>query len=393
MTSPAVPAKCRGQSKNPLRYELLSYISWVFTLTPPIRRRSAGTAATSNPRFWLSGLTLLLFVVLGTGCAERHDQRLKVRVTSLGIPDTPWHDFWLRFAATLEQNDGAGEIDLDLFISGELGSEETALANLRRGRIQVGGFALQGVATLIPELNVLLAPYLFDSREEAAFVMDHYLSDAYAKLFAEKGLTLIQWSEVGWFYIYGKKPLTTPVATRGISMRSSNALGSRYFAEAIGADLIPLSFAEVIPALQTNLIESGQTGVGMYTLAGIARAAPHLALTRHAFDMGPILANKDWYDGLSDRRRRLIFDSIESAEVNRTLIRAALDDYFQNSLPAMAVTVHELNEEQQAQWRAVALPTHRKLLRDTGGQAEHIYALVQRGKADFKSTMAQSENG
>lgn len=327
---------------------------------------------------------MFLVVIANTaGYADNQDKRLKVRVTSLGIPDTPWHDFWLRFATTLEQNDDADEIDLDLFISGELGSEETALGNLRRGRIQIGGFALQGVATLIPELNVLLAPYLFDSREEAAYVMDNYLSDAYAKLFAGKGLTLIQWSEVGWFHIYGKKPLLTPDATRGISMRSSNALGSRYFAEAIGADLIPLSFAEVIPALQTNLIESGQTGVGMYTLAGIARAAPHLMLTRHAFDMGPILANKDWYDGLPERLRRLIFDSIESAEVNRTLIRAALDNYFRNSLPAMAVTVHELDAEQQAKWRAVSLPTHRKLLQDTGGQAEHIYALVQRGKAEF----------
>ena len=71
--------------------------------------------------------------------------------------------------------------------------------------------------------------------------------------------------------------------------------------------------------------------------------------------------------------------------MNRRLIRAALDDYFRNSLPAMAVTVHELNAEQQAQWRAVSLPTHRTLLQNTGGQAEHIYALVRRGKAEFKS--------
>ena len=337
-------------------------------------------------------IILLLALTPGgaAGCAAPPDETgLRVRLTSLGIPNTPWHDFWLRFAATLEQNDSAGEIDLDLFISGELGSEETALANLRRGRVQIGGFALQGVATLIPELNVLLTPYLFDSREQAAFIMDHYLSDAYARLFAEKGLTLIQWSEVGWFHIYAKRPLLTPEAARGIAMRASNALGSRYFAEAIGADLIPLSFSEVIPALQTNLIESGQSGVGMYTLAGIARAAPHLTLTGHAFDMGPVLANKKWYDGLSDRHRRLIFGSIESAEQNRTFIRAALDDYLQNALPEMGVTVHHLTEQQQAQWRAVALPAQQTLLQDTGGQAEHIHALVEQGKKQFKLIRAR----
>ena len=335
-------------------------------------------------------LLLLLWLIAGLpaagAAAAETAAPLKVRVAPLGVPNTPWHDFWVRFEKTLRAVDRAGEIDLDMFIAGELGSEETVLANLRRGRVQIGGFALQGVATLIPELNVLLAPYLFDSPAEAAFVMDNYVTDAYARLFAEKGLTLIQWSEVGWFHIYGKKPMLTPAAVAGVSMRASNALGSRHFAEAVGADLIPLSFAEVIPALQTNLIESGQSGVGMYTIAGIARAAPHLMLTRHAFDMGPVLANQAWLDSLTDRQRRLVLGSIESVEVNRAFIRGALDDYFAHALPAMAVTIHELNEEQQARWRALTLPTHGPLLRKIGGQAEQIYALVRQGKAAFKAS-------
>jgi len=336
------------------------------------------------PRYILVLALSLSATAALSGCADNDKASIKVRVTSLGIPNTPWHDFWLRFEKTLNEADDSDEIDLDLFISGELGSEETALANLRRGRVQIGGFALQGVATLIPELNILLAPYLFESRDETAFVMDNYVTDAYATLFANKGLTLIQWSEVGWFYIYGKKPMLIPKETAGISMRASNALGSRYFAEAIGADLIPLSFSEVIPALQTNLIESGQSGIGMYTLAGIARAAPHLMLTRHAFDMGPVLANKKWFDSLSEKQRELIFGSIEDVNTNRALIRRALDDYFQYSLPKMSVTIHELNEEQLAKWRVVSLPAHGKLLADTGGQAESIYALIQQGKAEFK---------
>ena len=338
-------------------------------------------------------LSLSMVAVLPAGCSDKPEDRLKVRLTSLGVPNTPWHDFWLRFEATLVQTQGSEEIDLDLFISGELGSEETALANLRRGRIQIGGFALQGIATLIPELNVLLAPYLFDSREEAAFVMDNYVTDAYTKLFAEKGLALIQWSEVGWFYIYGKKPMLVPKDVNGVSMRASNALGSRYFAEAIGADLIPLSFSEVIPALQTNLIESGQSGAGMYTISGIAKAAPHLMLTRHAFDMGPILADKKWYDNLSDKHRQIIFGSIESVEVNRTLIRGALNDYFEHTLPEMNVTVHELNDEQHARWRALSLPVHKQLLRDIGGQAGHIYALIQQGKKEFKQRQPAPTDG
>lgn len=273
-------------------------------------------------------LLLLFFsLLMGTSaCNEKTEDKLQVRLSSLSIPNTPWHDFWLRFDESLREN-GGDEIELDMFIAGELGGEETALANLRRGRVQIGGFAMQGIATLIPELNVLLLPYMFDSRDEVAFVMDNYVTEAFARLFAEKNLALIQWSEVGWFYIYSKHAILTPEDAQGVSMRASNAMGSRIFADAIGADQIPLSFPEVIPALQTNLIESGQSGVGMYTLAGMAKQAPHLTLTRHAFDMGPILMNKPWLDGLSEKHRRIILASVEEVNASRRAIRSMLDGF------------------------------------------------------------------
>ena len=316
-------------------------------------------------------------------CDSKQSPQVKVRVTSLSIPNTPWHDFWLRFEQAVNES-GADDIDLDMFIAGELGGEETALANLRRGRVQVGGFALQGLATLIPELNVLLLPYMFESRDEVAFVMDNYVADAFSELFAEKNLTLIQWSEVGWFYIYSKTPVVLPSDAAGLSMRASNAMGSRYFADAIGADQIPLSFPEVIPALQTNLIESGQSGVGMYTLAGIAKEAPHLTLTRHAFDMGPVLMNKEWLDGLSDRHREIVLGSVEEVNASRRAIRSMLDGFFADELPKMNVHLHELTAAQVAEWRRVALPTHQQLIDNIGGDAAYIYDLIQQGIADYR---------
>ncbi len=339
---------------------------------------------TSGSRKLLAVMVMAALLLFISGCGEKEPEPLQVRVTSLSIPNTPWHDFWLDFEQAIEAG-GGGDIDLEMFIVGELGNEETALSNLRRGRVQIGGFALQGLATMIPELNVLLLPYQFESRDEVAFVMDNYVTGAFARLFAEKNLALIQWSEVGWFYIYSKQPIVTPQDASGVPMRASNAMASRYFADAIGADQIPLSFPEVIPALQTNLIASGQSGVGMYTLAGIAREAPHLTLTRHAFDMGPVLANKAWLDGLDERQRSIILSGIEDINDSRRAIRAVLDGFFEHELPAMNIVIHALDSEQMEQWRVVSLPTHQKLLADIGGEADTIYDLIRQGTADYRS--------
>lgn len=313
-------------------------------------------------------------------CNAEPDRPMLVRVSSLAVPGTPWHDLWLRFAERLRAA-SAGDVDLELYIAGELGAEEAALANLRRGRFQIAGFSLQGLATVVPELNVLLAPYLFESRAKVDFVMDRYLTPAFRELFAARGLELIQWSEVGWTHLYARRPLRLPEDARGLPMRASNAIGSRRFAAAIGAEVVPVTFSEVIPALQTGLIEGGQSGVGMYALAGIAAEAPYLTLTAHAFDTGLIVADKRWWDAVPAALRRRILGSLDGVQEGREAIRAELDRYLCERLPALGARVHRPTPRELARWRAATAGTHAGIVAAAGGEAERIYRLILEGKA------------
>ena len=67
---------------------------------------------------------------------------------------------------------------------------------------------------MVPELGVLLAPYLFTSEEEVDFAMDQHLREVFTRLFAEKGLTFLRWGEVGWTSIYGIRPIMSPAESR-----------------------------------------------------------------------------------------------------------------------------------------------------------------------------------
>ena len=324
-----------------------------------------------------------LLLTLLSGCEASRPGVETVRVVSLSVPGTPWHDLWLRFGqrlAALERDD----IEAELFITGEIGSEETSLANLRRGRVQIGGFSLQGIATVVPELSLLLAPYLFESRDEVDFVLDNFMTAEFDALLAERGMQLLQWAEVGWTNIYSREPLAGPPSAAGLPMRASNALGSRVFAEAIGADLIPVTFSEVIPALQTGLIRSGQSGIGMFAIAGIAREASYLTLTEHAFDSGLIVANRDWFLGLSDEHRRIIIESMDTTAQARRAIRAALDRMSAGFADA-GVTVTTPTAEQQRAWRATTEGSHQRMVERIGGSAPQIYAAILEAKAAYRA--------
>ncbi|WP_405220609.1 TRAP transporter substrate-binding protein [Lentisalinibacter sediminis] len=328
------------------------------------------------------GIALALLLSLAAGCGESTPDTSRVRVTALSPPGTPWHEGWLRFEERFQAGNDT-DLELDMFVTGQLGSEETMLSSLRRGRVHIGGFSLQGLAVVVPELNVLLAPYLFDSVGEVDFVIDNYLTPAFRALFAAKGMELLQWAEVGWTHIYGLTPIIMPEDARDRPMRASNAIGSQVFTEAIGADSTPVTFSEVIPSLQTGLIESGQSGTGMYAIAGISREARHLTLTRHAFDTGLIVANRRWFRALSERKQAVIMNALDPLQYSRNDVRRVLANILTEQLPAQSVAVHRLDEEQRQRWRAAVTGTHETLLERVGGQAREIYRLVQEGKREW----------
>lgn len=328
-------------------------------------------------------LLLALAVMLTTGgCGAPDEDTGRVRIAALSPPGTPWHDGWVRFEERFDAMEDTG-LELDMFITGQLGSEETMLSGLRRGRLHIGGFSLQGLAVVVPELNVLLAPFLFDSVQEIDFVTDHYLTPAFRELFAEKDMELLQWAEVGWTHVYGLTPIVTPDDARNRPMRASNAMGSQIFTEAIGADSTPVTFSEVIPSLQTGLIESGQSGTGMYAIAGISREAKHLTLTRHAFDTGLIVAYRPWFRALEEEQQQALLDALDPLQFSREDVRRMLHRMLTEELPAQSVTIHELSPAERARWHEALAGTHEVLLQRIGGRAREIYRLVQEGKREW----------
>ena len=68
------------------------------------------------------------------------------------------------------------------------------------------------------------------------------------------------------------------------------SLSARLFAQSIGADMIPLGYGEIVPSLQTGLIDAGENSISLYARTGISAEAPYLTLTRHVFGMSVIVA-------------------------------------------------------------------------------------------------------
>lgn len=318
-------------------------------------------------------------------CAPREPG---VRVVTIGgttAPRTPGAQTWLDFQAAVEAR-AQGAIRLRPLIYGQLGSEEQLLSGLRRGRIQFANLSAQVTSTVVPELALLYAPFLFADEAEADFIYDTYLTEVFRDLLRMQGLHLLSWYEIGFNEIWGKRPITEPADARGRRFRVSAALNARLFAAALGADVIPLGFGDIVPSLQTGLIEAGENAVSLYSRTGIAGEAPHLTLTHHSFGVSVIVSPVQWWDGLEAGERLILAESFPSVAVTRDIIRAqARDDLAQAE--ALGIVVHEITPEQRQAWRSATGSVTPALLDAIGGRSAEIYAGIEAARADYGRTV------
>ncbi|ARN73446.1 TRAP transporter substrate-binding protein [Oceanicoccus sagamiensis] len=335
-----------------------------------------------NPLFRLI-VSFLLVMPLLSACGQQQAPANEAKIVAITVPGTPWYDSWMvmdqRLKAYAEQ-----PIKPVFYISGQLGSEESALSQLRRGRVQLGGFSLQGASSIVPELGLLLAPYLFDTLEEVDFVMDTTISPAFSDMFASQGLILLGWAEVGWTNVYSRDPIITPADANHKKLRSSNAKSSQLLVQAIGADMVPLPFPDIMPSLQTGLIDGGESGSIFYALAGIPKEAPHLTLTRHAFDTGMFLANKAWFDALTPYQQDALRNSLPTLQELRSAVRASEAALLADPA-SRGVTLHQPTAAERQLWKQATAKNHQRLIDGIGGDAEKIYQLLQEGKKKFST--------
>jgi TRAP-type C4-dicarboxylate transport system substrate-binding protein len=313
-------------------------------------------------------------------CEPPPEQRSAV-VAGTTFPDTEGEQQWLSFEERLNAASN-GTVPLRLLIYGQLGSEDQIVSGIRRGRVQFANLSAMAVSVVVPEMALLYAPFLFDNAGESDFIYDNYLTDFYRDLLAQKGFYLVSWYEIGFINIYGVAPILSPADVAGQRFRVGAGPAARLFAQSVGADVIPLGFADVVSSLQTGLIAAGEQSVSLYARTGIASEAPHLTLTEHAFGVSAIVASKAWWDTLSSAEQGWVMASWPTAATSRRAVRAESDRDLLNG-QELGIVVHPLTEAQRDAWRQATAGVTEKLIGTIGGRSREVYELIQKGKADY----------
>ena len=185
-------------------------------------------------------------------------QSVKIKFATLAPEGSTWLNVMKEFSADLLKATN-GQVKFKIYAGGVQGDEKDVLRKMRINQLQSAGFTGVGLGTILPEVRILDAPFLFRNKKEVDFIANTFF-DRFAQKFEEKGYILLGWAEVGFVYIYTNREVHNVSDFKGVKMWmwEGDPLAEATF-RAFDISPIPLSITDVMTSLQTGLID------GVYT--------------------------------------------------------------------------------------------------------------------------------
>lgn len=234
-----------------------------------------------------------------------------------GYPNTVAMD---KFAELLAEKTG-GEITLQMFHGGTLGSQPDAIEQVRLGGLEIGNFNLGPIGPIAAEANVVSLPFMFKDVPHMFRVLNGEGGAKIAEGMAAKGLVPLAWYDAGARSFYnGTKPINEPADVVGMKVRvMNNDLYSGMISE-LGGNPSPMAFAEVYQALKTGVVDGAENNWPSYESTGHFEVAGYYSLSQHLIIPECVCINADVYNGLSAEMQTAVKDAaMESAALQQQL--------------------------------------------------------------------------
>ena len=273
-----------------------------------------------------------------------------------------------KFKEYIEDN---SDHTLQVYRFGELGESDDIMEQTQAGILNFVNQSPGFTGSLIPEAQIFFIPYLMPT--DMGTVIEFFreskaINEDFPKLYAEKGLELLQMYPEGEFVITLDEPITTPEELQNKKIRvMTNPLLSETYS-AFGATPTPLPWGEVYGALQTNMINGQENPIFWIESGGLYEVSPNLIFTGHGWFTTAAMANKNFYDGLPEKDKKLIQDAADYAfEEIITHIDGLADEALAKIQKSSdKVTVTRLNEEQIKAFKERAPQVEKKFIEMAG---------------------------
>ena len=300
--------------------------------------------------FWnkaVGGVAALLF--LFSFRAAQADPTI-IKMATIAPEGSSWHRVLLEMGEEWKTVSG-GAVVLRIYPGGVVGDEDAMLRKMRVGQLQAAAITGMGLAFLDRSFYGLHVPMMYASDEEFDYVRDR-LSPLLENRLEEKGYVVLNWGDAGWVRFFAKDPFTHPSEMKAMKLYlgAGDAILTQLYKEA-GFRPVPISIVDMLPSLQTGLVEA----FNAVPLAALAfqwfALAPNMADLNWSFLSGATVIDKRaWMKIPEELRPEILKVSRDASKRLRHEIRTLNEDAVK-AMVENGLKVNHISPSVEAEWR------------------------------------------
>jgi tripartite ATP-independent transporter DctP family solute receptor len=209
-----------------------------------------------------------------------------------------------------------GDFKVEPFYNASLFKQGTELVALQRDNLEMGNIAPQDISKQVPAWSILTSAYLF---RDANHLNTFFASDlgAQMKKMAEDqlkvkilGPTFFGTRQVG---LRSKKKITTPADMAGVKLRMPPGDAWQLLGRSLGANPVPMAFAETYTGLQTGAIDGQDNPLPNVNAVKFYEVMSQIVLTSHLIGFDLLTVNQKTWSSMPPAKQKTFQAAVDKA--------------------------------------------------------------------------------
>jgi len=321
----------------------------------------AGQPRWTRRRFVPAAVAMGLGLLAGAREVLAAPGPVKVRLGTLAPKGSSYYKSLAAMGEKWRQASNGGVL-LTIYPDGTMGGEGDMVQRMRLGQLQAGLLTASGLADIEPGASGLqLMPMTFRTLEEVDYIV-RTLQPMLEKRLEAKGFVALFWSDTGWVRFFSKDPVIGPDDLRKTKLFVE--AGSPAYVDlfrSVRLNPVPLEPVDILPNLQTGLINAAPLPPSFALAGQVDRSAPNMLDLAWAPLVGALVISKKTWDSIPPESRDAMRQAaVEAgAEMKAQGRRESVESV--EAMRKRGLIVHPLTPEAEAQWRREIEPVYPKI--------------------------------
>ena len=264
----------------------------------------------------LWSIVLVCVLTLGLVLSVSPVQAKKVS-WKMALGDAPGGSQWIVGKSFSEQLAAAtnGDVDVQLFPTSQLGSEQETVQNCRLGTLDFSVVAINNITPFAPKVGLFTLPYMMLSAEDARTLAEGPIGqELVGSTIKAAGVRIIAWSYSGYRVLSNsKRPIRHVKDLKGLTIRvpKNNIMIGTY--KSWGINPTPMAWDEVFTALQQKVIDGQDTPLITQYFMKFYEVQKYVTKIRYLFLLEPLIVSEKLFRKQSPEMQALILKAGKDA--------------------------------------------------------------------------------